>query len=333
MKIVLSLIEKIGRQLAQWTGLMGVVTIGMFILFELSPIDPVQSYVRSQRMFLNAEQLSQLREQFGSHYAWWQRYVWWLTQTLQHGFGQSIVYKQSVWSLMLERMAVSFPLLALSWSLSGVLGYVLGVVSGIFPRHWFSKMWLRVCYVIMATPTFWIGLLFVYVFAVSFQWLPSAFSAPIGRLSQQVTWQQRLVHLILPTMTLTLSHLPTVVFYTHQKVQEAMQAEYMRFATLNGVDAISQRMRLLLPNTILPVVIVQLTSVGELLGGSLLVEQVFAYPGLGKMTVEAGLAEDVPLIMGIVVVMATMVFIGNQLIHIVMRCIDSRLKGASYGTI
>ncbi|MDO4774695.1 MAG: ABC transporter permease [Aerococcaceae bacterium] len=310
----------------QWLMLMLAVSLLMFVLFEFSPLDPVQAYIREQRVYYTPEQIAQLTEQFGTQYNWWERYWWWLEGVVTKGLGKSILYKTDVGQLLVERIRMSLPLMFSAWFLSGVFGYLLGVVMGNMATRPLGRVLTRLNYVLMSTPAFWLGLLLVYVFAVELKWLPSALSSPIGVNTSEVDSLIRIKHLILPVLTLTIFSIPPIALYTRQKIQEENAKEYMQFAMLNGVNRFWDKLKLLFPNTILPVLVVQFTSIGELFGGSVLVEQVFSYPGLGKISVEAGIAEDVPLIMGIVLVMSGIIFVGSKLIHWGVRLIDPRLN-------
>ena len=148
----------------------------------------------------------------------------------------------------------------------------------------------------MSTPTFWLGILFIILFSVKLGWFPVALSVPIGVLSENVGFAERMQHIILPALTLSIISISSICMNTRQKVIEIMESDYILFAKARGESQISIIFNHVLKNVSLPAITLQFLSFSELFGGTIFVEQVFSYPGLGQATVSAGLKGDLPLL-------------------------------------
>ena len=178
----------------------------------------------------------------------------------------------------------------------------------------------------MSTPTFWLGILFIILFSVKLGWFPVALSVPIGVLSENVGFVERMQHIILPALTLSIISISSICMNTRQKVIEIMESDYILFAKARGESQISIIFNHVLKNVSLPAITLQFLSFSELFGGTIFVEQVFSYPGLGQATVSAGLKGDLPLLMGIAIISLVFVYSGNIIADLLYRVIDPRIK-------
>ena len=193
-------------------------------------------------------------------------------------------------------------------------------------------------------PAFWLALLLLMVFSVWLGWLPVGLSVPIGVEAGSITLADRLYHAILPALTLSITGVANIALHTREKMIDVMESEYVLFARARGESRRSIVLRHGLRNVALPAITLQFASISEIIGGSVLVEEVFSYPGLGQVAVDAGLGSDLPLLLGITVVTAAIVFAGNLIARpalwrggpedpkgggAVMKAWNSRKKGAS----
>ncbi|MCR3923417.1 MAG: ABC transporter permease, partial [Firmicutes bacterium] len=187
--------------------------------------------------------------------------------------------------------------------------------------------WVQMyCLTLASTPTFWLGLLLLIVFSVSLGWFPIGLGVPAGVLAEDVTLANRLYHLILPALTLSILGVANVALHTRQKLLEVLRSDYVLLARARGEKETTILWRHGLRNIALPAITIQFASLSELFGGSVLAEQVFSYPGLGQATVQAGLRGDVPLLLAIVLFSAIFVFSGNLLADLIYRVVDPRIR-------
>lgn len=321
------------RELARFALLMLAVSLATFALVSISPIDPVQANVGQQALVgMSAEKRAQLAAHWGAGVPFWARYGAWLDGVLHGDWGMSLRFNAPVAQVVGERFANSIALMAVAWLLAGALGLLVGAVSGAREGSTLDRVLRGGCIVLSSTPSFWVGIVALMVFSVWLGWFPLGFSAPIGVASVEVTLFERIHHLVLPALVLALAGMPAVALHTREKVIDAMASDYARFARARGESEAQVLLRHGLRNVALPALTLQLANVGEVFGGSVLVEQVFSYPGLGQAAVTAGLGGDAPLLVGIALASAAFVFAGTTFANVLYRVIDPRLAaGASNG--
>jgi peptide/nickel transport system permease protein len=226
----------------------------------------------------------------------------------------------------MERFMASFVLMAISWVISGLIGFGLGIVAGKNKGGWIDKAVKLYCYVLQSAPSFWIGLVILIVLSVELGWFPIGMSVAIGTVSTDATIWQWLARLVLPTLTLSLVGVAPIAMYTRNELVNVLSSDYILFARARGESVWPLIERQALRNTLLPALTLQFQNFAELFGGAVLVEQVFSYPGIGQTAVIAGLRSDVTLLLGIVLVSAIFVFAGNTLADIMYYFVDPRIR-------
>ncbi|MED3661760.1 ABC transporter permease [Ureibacillus sp. FSL K6-8385] len=314
------------KRTLKFVTLLFAVVVLTFMLVSLSPVDPIQSYLGAEMMVVSEEQKEEIAEYYGVNQPKLQQFFKWLKMFLQGDLGTSLVYRQDVLSIIQEKFVASFALMALSWSMAGILGYALGVIAGMNKGTFADRAIKLYCFVLASTPTFWIAILLLIVFSLWLGLFPIGLGTPIGVVSEQVTWLDRLKHILLPAATLSVIGVSNITLHTRQKVIDVLDSEFIRFARAKGEEGFTLFKRHVFRNTLFPAISVHFASFGELFGGAILAEQVFSYPGLGLAIVQAGLNSDVPLMMGIVVFSTFFVFIGNLLADVLYTMIDLRMK-------
>ena len=294
--------------------LLIALCIVTFILLEKSPLDPVQAYV-GEYWGLNKPPL----ERFSS----------WFRAIAKGDLGRSMIYRRDVVDVISERFMASLALMLVAWVVSGVLGFILGIVSGINEGKFIDKFIRGYCYVLISTPTFWIGILLIIIFSVKLKLFPTGLGVPIGVLSDEVTISSLIKHLTLPALTLSILGVANICLHTREKVIEILSSDYILFAKARGESKKSIVFNHVIKNVALPAITLQFLSFSELFAGTVFAEQVFSYPGLGQATVSAGLKGDLPLLMGIVIISLIFVYTGNLIADLIYMLIDPRVKGGS----
>ncbi|WP_367104673.1 ABC transporter permease [uncultured Psychrobacter sp.] len=306
--------------------LLVAISFISFILMKNSPIDPVQAYIGADMLNVGPEQRQQIAEYWGLNKPVLVQYTNWAAAVLQGDLGTSMIYRRPVSEVIGERFISSLALMIVAWTLSGVMGFVFGVVAAMKNGTWIDRTIQWYCYTLASTPTFWMGLLVLIIFAVWLGWFPIGLGVPAGVLAEDVVFLDRVKHLVLPALTLSILGVANVALHTRQKLIEVLSSDYVLFARARGEKGFSLFWRHGLRNIALPAVTLQFAAFSELFGGAILAEQVFSYPGLGKATIDAGLRGDVPLLLGIVLFSTIFVFVGNLIADLIYYIVDPRTR-------
>lgn len=321
-----SLVKFLGLKAARLCLLLVAISAVSFLLISQSPIDPVRAYIGSDMMKVSPEQRELIAAHWGLDKPPLERYMKWAASVLQGDMGTSMIFRRPVTEVIGERFVSSIALMSTAWLLSGLIGFAAGVLAAMNKDRWIDKGIKWYCYTLASTPTFWMGLLLLIVFAVWLDWFPVGMGVPAGVIAQEVTWSDRIYHMILPALTLSVIGISTIALHTREKLVSVLASDYVLFARARGEQGLRLFWRHGLRNIALPAVTLQFASFSELFGGAVLAEQVFSYPGLGQATVEAGLRGDVPLLMGLVLFSAVFVFSGNLLADLIYRIVDPRFR-------
>ena len=313
-----------GKKTFKLITLLIVVCLASFWLIEQSPIDPVRAYVGE--MSITAEKKAQLEEYWGVNTSPQEKFVKWAGNIVKGNFGMSLIYRTPVSDVIKERFTASLILMMASWLISGILGFILGIIAGMKRGTWIDRVIKTYCYTLAATPTFWLALILLMVFSVYLGWFPIGLSVPIGVTAGNVTFFDWLQHLILPAITLSLLGVAQIAMFTREKLTEVLSSDYVLFAKARGEKGLNLVLRHGIRNVALPAITLQFLGFSELFGGAVLVEQVFSYPGIGQAAVAAGLRSDVPLLLGIVIVSTLFVFFGNSIADIIYEFVDPRIR-------
>lgn len=300
-----------------------------FILMKKSPVDPIQAYIGADMLNVGSEQREQIAEYWGLNDPLFVQFKNWGSAVLTGDLGTSMIYRRPVSEVIGERFINSIVLMMVAWTLSGIIGFVLGVIAAMKKGTWIDRVIKWYSFTLASTPTFWMGLIMLIVFSVWLGWLPIGLGVPVGILADEVTLLSRIKHLILPALTLSIVGVSNVALHTRQKLVDVLESDYVLFAKARGEKGFLLFWRHGLRNVALPAITLQFAGFSELFGGAVLAEQVFSYPGLGQATVDAGLRGDVPLLLGIVIFTTIFVFIGNLIADLIYYVVDPRTKEGS----
>ena len=279
--------------------LVAAICVLSYVLVSASPVDPLEAYVGAKN-------------------------------TIHGDLGDSITYHMPVSTVIFERFQYSIALILSAWVLSGVLGFAAGILAALKRGSLLDKGIKTFCLILQSAPVFWFGLLMLTVFSVILGWFPIGQAVPMDKLAEDVTVWDRIYHMILPSVTLSILGISKIALYTRQKLIEIMHSDYILFARARGETTRQLVVRHGLRNIALPAITLQFASFSELFGGIALAESVFSYPGLGSALTAAALNADAPLLIGIAMFSALFVFAGNLIANILYGIIDPRLKEGGY---
>ncbi len=290
--------------------LLGVIII-VFSIMYITPGDPA-------RMILGeaapASAVAELRESLGLNGSYFSQLFTYVKKLVfEFDLGYSYASKKPVINEILERFPTTLLLATLSVTISVVVGVTMGIISATKQYSIFDKIATSIALLGVSMPTFWAGLMAVIIFAVHLRWLPA---------SGSYGWE----YWILPSLTLGLSSSATIMRMTRSSMLEVIRQDYIRTARAKGQKESVVIMFHALKNAMIPVVTVIGMRFGALLGGSVLIESVFAIPGLGKFIIDSINMRDNPVVQGGVLLLALSFSICNLLVDILYGFIDPRIK-------
>jgi len=309
------------RRVLQIFPVILLAVIFNFVLINLAPGNPA---VILAGEYAPPEYIAELRASYGLDRPLFERlglYVW---QLLHGDLGYSFAYRRPVLDLLLERAQNTLMLVAGSQGFSIVIGTLLGALAARHFGKWQDNVITYGTLALYCLPVFWIGLMLILIFSVRLQWLPT--SGMISFLAfDRPRWLDVLYHMVLPATCLFLYTLPTYTRLTRASVLEVAQEDYINTARAIGYSERDVFMRHALRNALLPTVTVAGLSLSSLLSGALLIETVFAWPGLGRLMFEAVGARDFPVLMGGFLFATVIVMVGNFVVDMLYTYLDPRV--------
>ncbi len=300
------------------------VTLLAYLLVDLAPGDPVTALVDpATRAELGPEWVELRKEQLGLNDPAPVRYVLWLREVVQGNLGFSMISGQSVAEQIQARIGPTLLLMGTAILLGTLIGLPLGVFSAI--RQYSALDYLATVggFLAISTPSFFLGLGLVYLFAVRWQVLPSSGMRTLGVEGSSV---DLLRHMILPVTVLAFAQIPLVMRYARSTMLEVLRQDYVTTARSKGL---AERIVLLghaFRNALIPLITVLGMSLPEILSGAVITETIFQWPGMGMLAVRAVAARDYPLILGTILVTATMVLLSNLLADLLYATADPRIR-------
>jgi len=318
-------LKKISVYILRGITLLIAVSVICFILVNISPVDPVLSY-RLANPGASPEHIARIESFWGVHESPIERYFNWVSAVLSGDFSESLIFRRPVIEIVGARFGATLALMLSAWTLSGLFGFGVGSLMGIFHGRPIDRIVKRICLVMYSLPTFWIGLVFLIVFSVWLGWFPFGMAMPIGIAAEDVTIWQRLHHLVLPSVTISFLSFPNIALHTREKLVEVMASDHVLFAKARGKSRWEILLRHGFRGTLIPAMTMQFASFGELFGGSIIAENIFGFPGLGSAVSAAGLQGDIPLLLGITLFSAIFIFTGNAIANALYIIIDPRTR-------
>ena len=299
--------------------LLGVSVI-IFMVLHLSPGDPAEIMLGSQA---TQADLERLRAELGLTEPLYVQYVHWLGLVARGDLGRSIWMKRPVLPEVLGRFKATLVLTGAGLALSTIIGLALGILSAMRPNSLLDRLSAVASLFGASMPVFWLGIVLMVIFALWLGWLPaSGMFAPYGGGDLR----DLLLHLALPAVTLAAASVTIIARLTRSTMLETLGQDYIRTARAKGVVERAVVLRHGLKNALIPIVTVVGVQAGYLLGGAVLTETVFAWPGVGTLMVQGILARDFPLVQGCVLVVALSFVVINLVVDLLYAWLDPRIR-------
>jgi len=314
------------RRLASILPVLGIVLVGSFLILEAAPGDAVDAYV-AQMGGADAQQLEALRQSWGLDQGPLQRFFAYIMALFSGDFGWSSAFQRPVLDVILERLPATLLLMGVSTFLAFFAGSLLGIVAGAKPHSKRDRLLSLTSLALYAVPGFWLGLVLIVIFGVTLRWLP------IGGLETIASGKTGLAraadisrHLILPVAALSSVYLTLYLRLMRDRMADLQQEMFVQALKARGISSRRIIWRHIARNAVLPVVTMLGLQAGVMLGGSVVIESVFAIPGFGRLAAEAVAKRDTALLLGVILFGAFAVIIANLLVDLAYARLDPRVR-------
>ena len=308
--------------------LLVIITVNFF-LPRIMPGDPFLflSAEQGQDVMYTEEQRQQYLEYYGLNQPMGKQYISYLKKLIQGNMGYSLYYNQPVVNLIGHRLIWTFFLVIAAVLISTCLGMLLGSLSAWFREKWIDKFLFFNLIIFSEIPSFLLGLILLFIFAADLNLFP--LSGAMTHFKEFNSWWVQLFdilhHAALPIIALSVARLGSFYLLGRNSVTSVLQKDYIKTARAKGLSKIRIIFNYVIRNALLPVITRMFLSLGSLVGGAILVENVFDYPGLGQLMRQSVMVRDYPLIQGIFLVVSILVLTANQLADLVYKKIDPRV--------
>lgn len=323
-------ITRMGVAAALWivrlVAVVLVIATFNFILVRAAPGDPAQ-VMAGQSGASDPKILADLRHDYGLDKPYYVQLATYLKRIVTLDFGYSYRQRRPVLTLIGERLPATLLLTITAFALAVLIGSALGAAAGLFAGSAADSIFTLVSLILYATPVFWLGLMLVLLFSVTLGWLPAfGYETINAKLTPFEHAMDVLKHLILPASTLAAIYLAIYARLMRSSIIEVAHQDFIKTARAKGLSSASIVVHHMLRNALVPVVTVAGMQAGALIGGAVVVETVFAWPGLGRLTYDAVLQRDYPVLLGIFLILSVIVILFNMATDLVYRMIDPRMS-------
>lgn len=290
--------------------ILGVILL-IFIVMDLAPGDPVLMIASPEA---TEEELEALRVQMGLDKGLIFRYVAYVKNMIRGNLGTSYTTKRPVMDVYLERLPETVKLAIGAVMIAVFISIPLGIIAAVKQNTWADSLSMIVALIGVSMPSFWLGLLLMLAFSLTLHWFPSGGTGGLE-------------HLVLPSVTLAMSLTAVMTRTTRSSMLDVLRSDYLRTARAKGVDEDKVVLKHAFKNALIPIITIFGSQFSYVLGGAVLVETIFSYPGVGKMVVDAIGNRDIPSVTGGIVMTTIIVTCVNLLIDLLYAFVDPRIKG------
>jgi peptide/nickel transport system permease protein len=309
------------RRLLQLVPLLLGISIVIFGVIQAAPGGPEGALLSGGR-FIDPQVVEAYRARLGVDRPVPIQYLRWLGATLSGDLGQSFSTTRPVFDMIVERLPATIELMGASFLFAAVIALVIGGVGGLKPGTGADRLGTGLSFLGLAMPIFWFGLILQLVFSVKLGWLPVAGTRTIGTDSLG----DHLAHLVLPALVLSFRNIASWSRYFRSSLLAAREADHVRTAEAKGLPPTAVRATHVVRNALIPVASIMAVNLAELFAGAVVTETIFAWPGIGRLFVQAMFARDYPLLMGILLMGSVAVIVMNLLADLLYGLLDPRIR-------
>lgn len=305
-----------------------IISLFSFGLIHAAPGDPVDALYGPKIQEMRPEDRERIRENMGLNQPVTVQYYKWIRGVLKGNLGCSYITGRSVSLCIFERLPATLLLAGTSSVIILLLSVVLGVFGGLKRNSLLDHIITVVSLLFVSTPGFWLALMLILIFCVSLKWLPSAGMVTIG---SNFSLSDLLKHLILPAVVLSFSHIGYYIRFVRAGVWEQTHMDYVTSLRARGIKEGTIVYKHVLKNSLLPFVNYLGVTIPVMLGGAVVIEAIFAWPGLGQLSVEAAASRDYSVLMGTIIFTGLLVVFGNFITDVICMYLDPRVAAGQLG--
>ena len=303
-----------------------VITIIIFIGIQLIPGDPISRTIPPEVYAkLNPHQLEELRTKLGLNDNLIVQYFRWLFDLLQGNFGYSLVTGGNIRDIIANRLPATFELAAMGLTIAMVLGLVLGFISALKRNSIIDYTNTTLGMIGLSVPEFFFGLCAILIFALTLHWFPVGGRMEFGKAA----FFDRIQYLILPSFCLGISLIATLMRYTRGSMLDVLSKDYIMAARSKGITEINVNFRHGLRNALIPIMVILVFRIPMLVGGTVVIENVFNYPGMGSLLLSSVSGSDMPVVMISTLILAIAIMAASFLVDIISAMLDPRIRFGS----
>ncbi len=299
-----------------------LISILAFLIMKAAPGDPVASLVGG-REYMSQADYERVAHNLGLDRSLPVQYGMWLNRMVRGDWGKSLRDGREIRGIVLQGLQATLLLVSCSWVFMALLAIAAGYWAGTRPHSGTDYTLSSMALLSFATPAFWLGLLFILIFSVWLDLLPSAGQT---RLGYENSLADQVQHLILPVSTVVLTHVGPYIRLVRGSIQDTLSADFIRAAKARGLKKTTIIRRYLVPNALTPFITWVGFSFPLLVGGIFIVEWVFGWPGLGRLFLQAAMGRNYPLLMASVIMTGILVIVGNLLADLLVAWLNPKLR-------
>lgn len=299
--------------------LLFAVSIITFILIELMPGGVMGAYGSAAG---TGEDLARIQEQLGLNRPLHEQYFAWLTRYVTGDWGRTLVSKQQVQPLIFEALPRTVLLIGISMLVGLSVGIVFGVISALRQYSWLDMLVTTFSFIGLSTPIFWSGLILILVFSVRLNWFPGGGIYTVG---QPYSFEDRIRHLVLPVIAIAFPLAGEYTRYVRSGLLEVLHQDYITTAYAKGLHTRAVMTRHALRNALIPLVTILGLQLPWMIGGFVVAESIFSWPGMGRLLWQSAQERDYPMMMSITMLIAVAVLLFNLLTDLIYAWLDPRI--------
>lgn len=301
-----------------------LISLLVFLLANFMPGDALTGKIDPN---VSPARLEELRQQWGYYDPWYVKYFNWANNLLHGDLGESTAYKMPITQLIGQRAVNTFWLAVMTTVLTYMIGIILGMVSGRYNEKLQDKIIVFYTFIALAMPSVVLGLINIFIFSFKLKWFPVGGSVDVKYIAGTLPYYwDRIYHMILPAITGALLYTVSIIQYLRSEIIDYKNSDFVTTARSKGIPEKKVYSRHIFRNALLPVASFMGYDIAGLLGGSIFIENVFSYPGMGKLFLESIQRRDYAVVNALIILFAVLTVLGTLLSDIIMSIVDPRIR-------
>lgn len=300
-----------------------IISIIIFVGLQLVPGDPITRMIPPETLAkLDLAQLEDLRNKLGLNDSLLLQYIRWIGNIFKGDFGYSLVTGGNIYGIIAQRLPRTFELAVIGLAIASFFGIIFGYISAIKQNSFIDYFNSIAGMIGVSVPEFFFGLIAILIFAIKLKWLPTGGTMTFG----QDGFFQRIPYLIMPAICLGIAYIATLMRFTRSSMLDVLNKDYIKTARSKGLSETNVNIKHGFRNAVIPIMVIIVLRIPMLVGGTVVIENVFNYPGMGSMLLSAISGTDMPLVMITAMIIAVVILLSSFLVDIFTAVLDPRIR-------